>query len=158
MYSSQNGIIEIKDLATAIEHKMAKSGNVDSAAARRCAQLVMGHFGYSTRIIDNVLSEDERNVFYMLEEWKLLYTEREETTIKDKKQSKEWRIHYWVLSTDAIRNSVQEPEHVTVPSEPACIYDKPETWEDIDTLRAQTSSMPGLPGSAAEDLAASADI
>jgi len=50
-------------------------------------------------MIDNYLEPDDRGLFYMLEEVRILMPEREETTLYD---GREWRIHYWVLNTRRI--------------------------------------------------------
>src|SRR2546421_12502113 len=62
--------------------------------ARAMAQHVLNFFGYSERIIDNVLEPEDRDAFYMLEDSGILTTEREETTLYD---GREWRIHYWMF-------------------------------------------------------------
>ncbi|MCJ7607000.1 MAG: hypothetical protein MUO94_04040 [Thermoplasmata archaeon] len=67
--------------------------------ARAMAQHVMNFFGYSERIIDNVLEPEDRDAFYMLEDAGILMTEREETTLYD---GREWRIHYWMFRKDRI--------------------------------------------------------
>ena len=61
-----------------------------------CAEL----FGYSDRIIDNILEPEDRDAFYMLEDTGILTTEREETTLYD---GREWRIHYWLFKRDKIQ-------------------------------------------------------
>ncbi|MCJ7607354.1 MAG: hypothetical protein MUO94_05880, partial [Thermoplasmata archaeon] len=60
---------------------------------------VMNFFGYSERIIDNVLEPEDRDAFYMLEDAGILTTEREETTLYD---GREWRIHYWMFHKERI--------------------------------------------------------
>ena len=67
--------------------------------ARAMAQHVMNFFGYSERIIDNVLEPEDRDAFYMLEDAGILMTEREETTLYD---GREWRIHYWMFRKERI--------------------------------------------------------
>ena len=61
--------------------------------------IVLNFFGYSDRIIDNVLESQDRNAFYILEDADILTTEREETTLYD---GREWRIHYWLFKRDKI--------------------------------------------------------
>jgi hypothetical protein len=63
------------------------------------AQHVMNFFGYSERIIDNILEPEDRDAFYMLEDTGILTTEREETTLYD---GREWRIHYWLFKKERI--------------------------------------------------------
>ncbi len=67
--------------------------------ARAMAQHILNFFGYSERIIDNVLEPDDRDAFYMLEDSGILTTEREETTLYD---GREWRIHYWLFRKERI--------------------------------------------------------
>ncbi|MCJ7561411.1 MAG: hypothetical protein MUO84_00160 [Thermoplasmata archaeon] len=71
--------------------------------ARAMAQHVMNFFGYSERIIDNVLEPEDRDAFYMLEDAGILVTEREETTLYD---GREWRIHYWMFRKDRIQELI----------------------------------------------------
>jgi len=63
------------------------------------AQHVMNFFGYSDRIIDNILEPEDRDAFYILEDSGLLTTEREEITLYD---GREWRIHYWLFRKNRI--------------------------------------------------------
>jgi hypothetical protein len=72
--------------------------------ARSIAQHVLNFFGYSERIIDNVLEPEDRDAFYLLEDSGILTTEREETTLYD---GREWRIHYWMFRKDRIAELVQ---------------------------------------------------
>ena len=67
------------------------------------AQHVLNFFGYSERIIDNVLEPEDRDAFYMLEDSGILTTEREETTLYD---GREWRIHYWMFRKERIHELV----------------------------------------------------
>ena len=60
---------------------------------------MLNFFGFSDRIIDNVLEPEERDLFYNLEEAGLLVSEREETNLYT---GKNWRIHYWILKKERI--------------------------------------------------------
>src|SRR2546425_10136843 len=71
------------------------------------AQHVLNFFGYSERIIDNVLEPEDRDAFYMLEDSGILTTEREETTLYD---GREWRIHYWMFRKERIAGRSQAPK------------------------------------------------
>ena len=51
--------------------------------ANYLAEHILNFFGYSDRIIDNVLHPEDRDTFYMLEDAGLMETEREETTLYD---------------------------------------------------------------------------
>ena len=67
------------------------------------AQHVLNFFGYSNRIIDNVLEPEDRDAFYMLEDSGVLTTEREEITLYD---GREWRIHYWLFKNEKIQDLI----------------------------------------------------
>src|SRR2546429_7011764 len=75
--------------------------------ARAMAQHVLNFFGYSERIIDNVLEPEDRDAFYMLEDSGILTTEREETTLYD---GREWRIHSWMFLEEGIMGLVRGHE------------------------------------------------
>lgn len=92
------GTLTVDDLTRAIKNSIDRSG-MKEEEARTMAQHVMNFFGYSERIIDNVLEPEDRDAFYMLEDSGLLTTEREETTLYD---GREWRIHYWLFRKEKI--------------------------------------------------------
>ena len=100
-------MITVDDLALAIENSI-NSYNEEMKLEREeafdLAQHVLNFFGYSNRIIDNVLEPEDRNAFYMLEDSGVLSTEREEITLYD---GREWRIHYWLFRTDRITELLQ---------------------------------------------------
>ncbi len=95
--------LTVDDLTKAIKNSIDKSG-METKAARSMANHVLNFFGYSDRIIDNVLEPEDRDAFYMLEDSGLLTTEREETTLYD---GREWRIHYWLFRKEKIRELVE---------------------------------------------------
>lgn len=90
--------LTVEHLARAIRNSIDRD-NMPEEEARAMAQHVMNFFGYSDRIIDNVLEPEDRDAFYMLEDSGILTTEREETTLYD---GREWRIHYWMFRKDRI--------------------------------------------------------
>jgi hypothetical protein len=92
------GTITVDDLTLAIKNSIDRISMKDEEA-KALAQHILNFFGYSERIIDNVLEPEDRDAFYMLEDSGLLTTEREETTLYD---GREWRIHYWVFKKDKI--------------------------------------------------------
>jgi hypothetical protein len=98
--------LTVDDLTKAIKNSIDKSG-METKAARAMANHVLNFFGYSDRIIDNVLEPEDRDAFYMLEDSGLLTTEREETTLYD---GREWRIHYWLFRKEKIRELVEAAE------------------------------------------------
>src|SRR2546426_2805966 len=92
------GALTVEDLTRAIRNSIDRAGMKDDEA-RAMAQHVLNFFGYSERIIDNVLEPEDRDAFYMLEDSGILTTEREETTLYD---GREWRIHYWMFPKERV--------------------------------------------------------
>jgi len=121
--------ITFEDLEKAIgivleEHDM------DPVLAEDMAEKVMNLFGYDKTITDNLLSPEERDTFYKLEDLDILFTEEETTNLPS---GKKWRIHYWVLNESKIRELLEkdregEEEEDT---EKKTIYDElsDEVWE-----------------------------
>lgn len=99
-----SGALTIDNLTRAIKNSIDQVG-MEEKAARDMAQHVLNFFGYSDRIIDNILEPGDRDAFYMLEDSGLLTTEREETTLYD---GREWRIHYWMFRKNKIHELVQK--------------------------------------------------
>ena len=98
--------LTVDDLTSAIQNSIKNDRrHIPEEEARHMAQHVMNFFGYSERIIDNILEPEDRDAFYMLEDSGLLTTEREETTLYD---GREWRIHYWLFKKDKILNLVSK--------------------------------------------------
>lgn len=90
--------LTVDHLTQAIRNGIDKDG-MPEEQARGMAQHVLNFFGYSERIIDNVLEPEDRDAFYQLEDTGILTTEREETTLYD---GREWRIHYWLFRKERI--------------------------------------------------------
>ena len=91
-------LITIEVLAKAIKNSIDRFGMEDEYAIDM-SEHVLHFFGFSDRIIDNVLEPEDRDAFYMLEDAGILMTEREETTLYD---GREWRIHYWMFRKERI--------------------------------------------------------
>ena len=72
--------------------------SMETHVAESIAEHALGFFGFSNRIIDNALEPTDRNMFYQLQDYDLLTTESEETTLWD---GREWRIHYWKFKPNA---------------------------------------------------------
>lgn len=92
-------IVTVDDLTQAIRNSIDDSHEMEEEEAYELAHHVLNFFGYSDRIIDNVLEPEDRDAFYMLEDAGILTTEREETTLYD---GREWRIHYWLFKREKI--------------------------------------------------------
>jgi len=112
--------LTVDDLTRAIKNSIDREGMKDDEA-RAMAQHVLNFFGYSERIIDNILEPEDRDAFYMLEDSGLLTTEREETTLYD---GREWRIHYWLFRKDRILELVKaaRAKEMATLEDPGLVY------------------------------------
>ena len=97
------GIVTVDDLTQAIKNSIDDSHAMVEEQAYELAHHVLNFFGYSDRIIDNILEPEDRDAFYMLEDATILTTEREETTLYD---GREWRIHYWLFRREKIQDLI----------------------------------------------------
>ena len=88
--------LTLAQLTQAIRHKV--DIDMETGVAESIAEHALGFFGFSNRIIDNALEPTDRNLFYQLQDYDLLTTESEETTLWD---GREWRIHYWKFKANA---------------------------------------------------------
>ncbi len=93
--------LNLEELTIAIRNSYSR--DMPDEEAEAMARHVLNFFGYSERIIDNVLEPEDRDAFYQLEDNGILTTEREETTLYD---GREWRIHYWLFRKDRIRGLI----------------------------------------------------
>ena len=118
--------LTVEDLTRAIKNSIDRTG-MKEEEARSMAQHVLNFFGYSERIIDNVLEPEDRDAFYMLEDSGILTTEREETTLYD---GREWRIHYWMFRKERIAELVEAQKAKEEAARAGSVYDEmPEdTW------------------------------
>jgi hypothetical protein len=92
-------IVLMSEVVAALKASLGKRGMPDEEV-RILADYLLSFFGFETEVIDNNLDVADRDVFYMLEEEGLLGTRQEEVLIK---KGKTWRIHYWVLRVDRIK-------------------------------------------------------
>lgn len=102
--SIEDSTLTLDELTTAIRNGIDKEGMPDEQA-KEMAQHILNFFGYSERIIDNILEPEDRDAFYMLEDTGILTTEREETTLYD---GREWRIHYWLFRKERIHELIDD--------------------------------------------------
>jgi hypothetical protein len=124
-------IITLKIMTKALENKLG----LNKQKALKIAEFIMDAFGYETRIIDNILKPDERQIFYMLEAEGFMTTERDQNRLFD---GREWLTHYWELRTNTIfHHANHKPSalpHIFIESsikkEPQSIYNSitEEMW------------------------------
>ena len=88
--------LTLAQLTSAIRSKV--DSDMEVVVAESIAEHALGFFGFSNRIIDKALEPSDRNLFYQLQDYDLLTTESEETTLWD---GREWRIHYWKFKANA---------------------------------------------------------
>ena len=94
--------------------------DMETITAEGMAEHALGFFGFYDRIIDNALEPTDRNLFYMFQDYDLLTTESEETTLWD---GREWRIHYWKFKPEAL-NALEKPKKELASDDPyAGVYD-----------------------------------
>ncbi|MGC8619891.1 MAG: DUF6015 family protein [Thermoplasmata archaeon] len=98
-------VITVEMLAKAIRNGIKSESKMSMDEALLLSQHILNFFGFDERMIDNYLEPDDRGLFYMMEEIRILLPEREETTLYD---GREWRIHYWVINTRRIIELQQE--------------------------------------------------
>ena len=76
-----------------------ESLELNQHCAKRYAMKFMDLFGFDDRIIDNILDQPDRQLFYLLEAQGIVETHREEITLYN---GKKWRIRYWSLNKEKI--------------------------------------------------------
>jgi len=119
-------IVTIEKVKKVLEKTIGKKG-IGEGEIDHLANYLMNFFGYGEYVIDNVLSSEDRDVFYMLEEEGLLKTSREEINLL---KGKVWRIHYWILRKREILQQAAEEEKAPVQEEEFSIYKQisDEVW------------------------------
>ena len=106
------------ELTRAVERTLVVKGKVPPDAARNVARAVLNYFGLEDSVLDNKVSSEDRDHFYRLEEEGLLSSEEEDATVS---RGKTWRIHYWFLKKDRIRD-VGQSRTETGGSDPDSFY------------------------------------
>jgi hypothetical protein len=91
-------VVTMQQVEKALKRTVGRKGMTDKEI-KNLADYLMSFFGYTDEVIDNRLTAEDRDVFYMLEEEGLLTTTQEEVLLK---KGKLWRIHYWILKKDQI--------------------------------------------------------
>jgi hypothetical protein len=98
--NNKRNYTNLKELAIAISKGLSLQNRaMNEEEAVEAAEHLINFFGYSDRVIDNMLEPEDRDSFYTMEDIGVLQTEREETTLYD---GREWRIHYWILNVPHI--------------------------------------------------------
>jgi len=98
------------DRHEALSKAMVRKIGLKKDAADQLAIRVLNYFGYDEEVIDNALDQDDRRLFYFLQDVSLLRTAWEEAILAS---GRTWRIFYWYLNLDAIEesaNGLDDPE------------------------------------------------
>ncbi len=103
-------VVTMQQVELALKRTIGKKG-MSGEEIEKLAEYLMSFFGYTDEVIDNRLTSEDRDVFYMLEEAGLLTTTQEEVLLK---KGKLWRIHFWILKKDQIIRLAQMDEAVKV--------------------------------------------
>jgi hypothetical protein len=88
-------LITYETLASAIKNKMEVTEDVADDISIR----VLNYFGFHDEIIDNALDQDDRRMFYFLQDVQLLTTHWEEVVLPT---GRTWRVFYWGLNVEKI--------------------------------------------------------
>ena len=88
-------LVTYETLASAIKNKMEVTEDVADDISIR----VLNYFGFHDEIIDNALDQDDRRMFYFLQDVQLLTTRWEEVVLPT---GRTWRVFYWGLNVDKI--------------------------------------------------------
>ncbi|MCX8173476.1 MAG: hypothetical protein N3F63_02540 [Thermoplasmata archaeon] len=125
--SSSMGIVSVEMLAAALREKL-KGTAYEEEDIGKLAEYIMSFFGFEDRIIDNMLNNEDRDMFYFLEDNGILRSGFEDTTVE---KGKPWRIHYWILNKEEIFRIVEQTtmKKKDTEEEVYALYDNPELWK-----------------------------
>jgi len=120
-------VVTMQQVEKALKKTIGKKGMSDEEI-KHLADYLLSFFGYTDEVIDNRLTSEDRDTFYMLEEAGLLTTTHEEVLLK---KGKLWRIHYWILKKDQIiRLAESEEQEAPAEDNAGAVYDQvsDEEW------------------------------
>ncbi|MGM0510256.1 MAG: DUF6015 family protein [Thermoplasmatota archaeon] len=128
--------IRLGELKEALEIVL-KERDIEPERADEIAERVMNLFGYDSVITDNLLSNNERDYFYMLEDFDMVTGEEETAYLPS---GKRWRIHYWRLKKNKIKEIIEESKKEEEEVKEESIYDQlsNDIWARANKSRAHT--------------------
>jgi hypothetical protein len=94
------------DLIVAV---LMKDAYYEEKNAFDVAMRIMNYFGYSDEIIDNVLDNDDRKLFYFMQDLEILGTRWEEMQLIS---GKNWRIFYWLLKENKMKFRIGQSDRI----------------------------------------------
>ena len=86
---------------------ISKKVGIDDEMAGQISLRVLNYFGFEDCIIDNALDQDDRRLFYFLQDVALLKTDWEEAILPS---GRTWRIFYWSLNNENIASIATDIE------------------------------------------------
>lgn len=95
------------DRHSALSKAIMKRIGLNADTAEQLAVRVLNYFGYGEEVIDNSLNQEDRRLFYFLQDVALLKTAWEEAILAS---GRIWRIFYWYLNVDNIEEFAREEE------------------------------------------------
>jgi len=98
-----NPVVNYETLSRAIKNKLEVTEEVADDIAFR----VLNYFGFEDEIIDNALDQDDRRMFYFLQDVQILSTHWEETILPT---GRTWRVFYWTLNVGNIMRYATPPK------------------------------------------------
>jgi hypothetical protein len=101
--NKRTGTLEMYEFVDALMNKIGLRKEV----AVDVAQRVLNYFGYGDTIIDNMLNQDDRRLFYFLQDSGMMGTDWDETFLPS---GRGWRIFYWRLDLPRIRSYLVKEE------------------------------------------------
>jgi hypothetical protein len=125
-------IVTVEEMTEAIKRTLVAHGKIPASLAEKVALQVLSYFGAEEAILDNVLSNEDRDVFYWLEEEGLLSSEEEDAIVE---KGRSWRIHYWLLNKAAIQTPKDE--------KPSKDEDSTAIYDHLSTAEWHRSDAPG---------------
>ncbi len=86
---------------------LMNKGGMPCEEAGNVAIRVLNYFGFEYDVIDNLLDQGDRRLFYFLQDIELMKTEWEEVVLPT---GRTWRVFYWILNVDHIDEFAKEVE------------------------------------------------
>jgi hypothetical protein len=118
----------------ALSKAIMKKIGVKKDAADELAMRILNYFGYGEEVIDNALDQEDRRLFYFLQDVSLLKTAWEEAILPS---GRTWRIFYWYLNVESIEESSDEIEDA---KQETGLYDAlPQGVWSRDEIREESS-------------------
>lgn len=138
------GVVTVEQLTEAIKNTLVAHGRLPPEGAEPMATQVLNYFGSEEMVLDNVLSNEDRDTFYQLEEEGLLTSEEEDALVA---KGKTWRIHYWLMRKATVEAASHPPPPPTR-DEASAVYDQvsADNWAHRDEgSRSTPGSKPAAP-------------